>query len=455
VLAMLLLLSLLVRTLGVGFLADPWNPNITVLPFGLFLFLCWDMTCGGAWSLPLAAGVGSFLVQSHLGYAPVTAVLGLFGMAWLIKDVARTRASKSTLRQHRRTFARAAVAAAAVVIVVWTPPVMEQLIHRQGNLDKLTDYVSHPRDRHSLADSYKIVAFQLGVRPEWLTRPHPRNPFTGELLYSRPPPLPVLLVAFIAASAFAFRRRYSTVARLAATVGLGLLVAVVSVSQIRGPVFSYLVRWTWVLGMATALVVVWAGLLLLSNRRAPSRPSPAPILMLGIIAVTTINLVAATRAAPPAARESRLLNTLAHSTLRELPRGHKAVLLHWTSSSFPTYAYGLAAELERHGIEVSVEPFAEMLFGAERVAAKPKAETVLFVATQDDIDRYDARPSYRRIARVSDLSQTEAAKVRAQIAELSTRHDAGLLTNAQYRLELAKLLNIGTEVVVFASDAQE
>ncbi len=108
-LAMLLLLSLLVRTLGVDFLADPWNPNITVLPFGLFLFLCWDMTCGGAWSLPLAVGVGSFLVQSHLGYAPVTAVLGLFGTAWLIKDVARTRANRPTLRRQRRTFARATV----------------------------------------------------------------------------------------------------------------------------------------------------------------------------------------------------------------------------------------------------------------------------------------------------------------------------------------------------------
>ncbi len=281
--------------------------------------------------------------------------------------------------------------------------------------------------------------------------PHSRDPFTGELLYSRPPPVPVLLVAFIAASAFALRRRYSTIARLAATVGLGLLVAVVSVSQIRGPVFSYLVRWTWVLGMATALVVVWAGLVLLSNRRTPWRRSPVPILTLGIVAVTAINVVAAARAAPPAARESRLLNTLAHNTLRELPRGHKPVLLHWSSSSFPTYAYGLAAELERHGIEVSVEPFAEMLFGAERVAAKPKAETVLFVATQSDIDRYDTRPSYKRIARASDLSQAEAAKVRARIADLSTRHDAGLLTNANYGLELAELSNIGTEVVVFAA----
>ena len=44
--------ALLVHTLGNGFLRSPWNPAIPVLPFGLFLFLVWEMTSGHPWRWP-------------------------------------------------------------------------------------------------------------------------------------------------------------------------------------------------------------------------------------------------------------------------------------------------------------------------------------------------------------------------------------------------------------------
>ncbi|MDQ6946968.1 MAG: hypothetical protein M3256_12055, partial [Actinomycetota bacterium] len=52
--------ALLIRGFGPLFLADPWNPLVPVLPFGFFLFLVWEMTCGGVRALPAAAAVGTF-----------------------------------------------------------------------------------------------------------------------------------------------------------------------------------------------------------------------------------------------------------------------------------------------------------------------------------------------------------------------------------------------------------
>ena len=75
--------GLLIRALGPQFLLDPWNPYIPALAFGFVVFLTWAMTCGETWALPVAAGVGSFCIQTHVGYLPLVVPLLLWGFAWL------------------------------------------------------------------------------------------------------------------------------------------------------------------------------------------------------------------------------------------------------------------------------------------------------------------------------------------------------------------------------------
>ena len=71
--------AVLMRSLGPDFLRNPWNPYITVLPFGLLVFLTWAMTSGQAWALPIGAGVASFCVQTHIGYASIALPLVVGG----------------------------------------------------------------------------------------------------------------------------------------------------------------------------------------------------------------------------------------------------------------------------------------------------------------------------------------------------------------------------------------
>ena len=72
-------LTVFVGGLGIGLLADPWNPSITLVPFALFLLLGVEVAVDRArWALPAAAVVGSFVVQAHLGLAvPVAFVAAL------------------------------------------------------------------------------------------------------------------------------------------------------------------------------------------------------------------------------------------------------------------------------------------------------------------------------------------------------------------------------------------
>src|SRR4029079_3261676 len=71
---------LLMRTLGAQFLRDPWNPYVTVLPFLLVLLAAWSIAWGDRCAIPLAAGVGSFVLQTHVGYALVVTVAILAGL---------------------------------------------------------------------------------------------------------------------------------------------------------------------------------------------------------------------------------------------------------------------------------------------------------------------------------------------------------------------------------------
>ncbi len=77
--------GILLHALKPAFWGDVWNPFMPVLPFGVLVLLCWSIACDDVWALPIAAGVASFCIQTHVGYAPLA--LPLFGGAVLVLAV--------------------------------------------------------------------------------------------------------------------------------------------------------------------------------------------------------------------------------------------------------------------------------------------------------------------------------------------------------------------------------
>jgi hypothetical protein len=140
--------------LGPGFLYNIWNPAVTILPLGVFLILCAGLACGRTNVLPVLAGLGSFLVQTHVGYVPCVAAAALTsGALWL--------------RLRRRTGDRATpprlpvILAVATLVALWTLPVVEQVTRDPGNMSLVLRFFSGESAGHTWGEALAIVTREI------------------------------------------------------------------------------------------------------------------------------------------------------------------------------------------------------------------------------------------------------------------------------------------------------
>jgi len=434
----LLGIGLLVRALGSEFMLDPWNPYIPVLAFGLLVFLVWAMTCGETWALPVTAGVGSFCIQTHVGYLPLVAPLVLWGVAWLIWSLARA---------HRlAALARAGLVTAAVLSVLWLPPLLDEVLHSPGNLTEVVDYFRHSgKSAHTLADGYRVMGAQFGLTPEWLTGADPPSPFTGEppSLYSNP--IPVLLLPLAASAIVLWRRRGSDARRLLATLGVALALGVLAVARTLGDVFAYRLRWTWVLAMVAAVVVGWTAWTWMA-RVAPRVEKrwlvPVSVGALAVLAVT--NGVSAARGGVPRGEESVRLRALMPSVVAALPKRDGDVIVRSSSFVSTFYAAGMVLALERQHLAARVDPTLEVQFHEHRVHRRGQVREILTIATNLGIDELASRSDLRLVGYTGVVSLGERARLMRRVSVLEQAHRAGELDDLGYyvqRSEISKRLD--------------
>ena len=160
----LVLVLVLARALGAGFLVDPWNPYVIVFPLLAVVTLAWAAADGDLWALPIAVGLGSFVVQSHVGAAlAVVAPIGV-SVGAIVLD--------ARLRRGVRV-EWVALVSTAVAVVCWLPPVVQQFQTGGGNLGDLLRFwtESHPNTtgwsagaRHRLSATRDSCAVVLGTR---------------------------------------------------------------------------------------------------------------------------------------------------------------------------------------------------------------------------------------------------------------------------------------------------
>src|SRR3954447_15384747 len=106
-----------------------WQPNIAFPFFMLLIVLVWGVAAGKPRALIGVAGVGSFVVGIHLGYAPVVGVLVASALGLVIYDCRRGREGYH-LRELRSTL----VFSAVVTFLVWLPPLIQVAQDPPGNL---------------------------------------------------------------------------------------------------------------------------------------------------------------------------------------------------------------------------------------------------------------------------------------------------------------------------------
>jgi hypothetical protein len=243
---LVLLFPGLVLTLGPGGAGSAWNPHITVLPFALYLVLAAAVALEGPGYLPAAAVVGSFLVQTHLGYAPVTAAVAIAAL-WEWRRRRDVRAEWPRLQK------RLAVTA-VLLFVMWLPPLVEQIRESPGNMTLIARFLGWSRTLHTFAEVSGAMVGPLASVPLRLATL--LVPSTSDNRSSGSGTLVLLLVALLPLARSVAARRGDAPARVLSTLGLtSLVVAYWSVFSIRGEIFDYLVLW-----VAAAGFLGWAAL---------------------------------------------------------------------------------------------------------------------------------------------------------------------------------------------------
>ncbi len=393
---------LLVRTLGAQFQRDPWNPYVTLLPFLLLLFVTWSIACGDRWALPVGAGVGSFLVQTHVGYVLVVTVVVIAGLVGLVVT------ERARDEEHRRSWWPTLAVTGAVLFVFWLPVAVQQITQDPGNVSQLVDFFGNHGREQRYEDAWHVLALQLGVWPDWLEGASTPS-VIGTIDFSAALPIPLGLFGLLAATVLAWRR--ARTAFLFDCIVLAALAATfVAMTRIVGEVLTYLVQWTWALGTATWIAIAWSCVAAWRARAReeavrPERAQPIArvglyVVVAALAVVVVVDSVAAARAGTPQPEASASMAKLGDAAFAALPhrdgvvevrvRGHEGA--YWASA-------GVADVLEHHGVDVRVGPELEFAYGSHRLVGDDPVRAVVLVADKGELANARALPGYRAVAR--------------------------------------------------------
>ncbi len=416
-LPVLLVAGVLVLSLPSGSLENPWNPFVTVLPFGAFLMAAWAATCGDRWAFPAAAFIGTFCMQTHVGYvALVVAVLAWCGWrAW------RDRAISGLAGWWW---------AVGTLTVVWIPPILEQIIRDPGNIRSIVHYFrTTPEPAHTLAEGARVMAAQFSLAPDWLVGLREVNPFSGQPAAILSTPVPILLIPFLLAVAAAFRSRDRRARRLAAILLIPLGVGIIALARTVGSMYEYRLRWIWVLAALCMAFTIAEAARRLGRRLDPDRTRLiVAACMVATLALGSFGVARTTSFEPPDVSETKAVAVLALKVLHHLPRRPGIVLMRATSFSSSAHLAGLTLALERAGVRVGIEPSDSnrLSFGANRVVGHRPLRARLVIVTDREIESVAARFGARRIAYLTSVPSARRVRALREFQRLEEREVSGL-----------------------------
>ena len=359
-----------VAILGVPWLRQAWNPFQVILPVAAVAVLGAATWAGVRWALPAAAVCATWAVQTHVGTAGVV----------LIMVAVTVLPALWTHRRSWRAWRGSIGATLALGVVLWLPPLIDQVQHRPGNLRTLVRFFrASAGTSHPFHDVLRLVAPQLSLTSTDLgghlgsNVAHFRPISPGELLV-----LAALLafVAFGAWRAGAAGDHFRLGCCLAALGGS--LGAVASTRAAAGDLLPYFTSFSSGVG-----IVVWfAALLTAADLAAPHVPTGATRRPLswgaaGVLVVVALLLgVAGIRARSYAhISDHPDVGRLATAAERALGSDVDSPVLMVVGKNRPwPQAAGLAAELERRGVDVRTAKPWVFLFGHDY---RPRGDEVV------------------------------------------------------------------------------
>ena len=443
--------------MGSELLFDPWGPHAVLLPFLFFLVLVWSMTCGDLPALPVALGVGSLVVQTHLSYVLLVPLLGAWGILGLAVVLRRERSqARDQWPGRRRRVLRYSAVGAAVWVVCWIQPLIEQFTaDDRGNITRLVDSARSPTETIGFGFGARVVATVASLPPWWF-RPSMNDAFISDWhapsLVSAVVSL-AILAAVLAGCWWEARRRHDRVSTWGlATAGVALAFGLVTAGRgpvtVFGKVTAHSFRWLWPLGAFVFLAVAVSLARRLSRRAGTSTYAVAlvGVFTLATVTVAVLNLPFANQGGGPNASEYAI------PAARDLARHMGSLegqgplviddLFHGAFAD--PYGGAAAAELQHRGIPfVTGDRGLERHLGPARRFNGRNAKSALLLRTGDAT--LSPPPGSREVARGEGLGpadQRQLSRLKTQIMEYLVQGRLQLDRRGQLELDRGDLPNL-------------
>lgn len=449
-------------TMGSELLFDAWQPHAMILPCWALLMWMWALATGDLWAAPWVVGLASVLVQTHLSFVYLVAVLGLAAavLAWLARRPAPIGddSSSSSDEAGRSVEWRPPLLIAGVTAAVaWLQPIIDQ-VAGDGNLGNLlTSSGGGTGERIGLRLGVRLVSSVVAL-PPWWTRPSfsetivstgvidtPSGPDVaeGNVAGLGPAALGLLAVGAVlgAIGWWAWRRRdrpVLTLGVLAAAAVAGCVLSMV-LSPVNAIGLSpHQLRWLWPVGALLTAVA----LLALTRWIVPS------VGVLGAGVVLTALLVVVnlpTHAAPEGPTADRRYLTSARRLLDGVDgyRPDYPVLFDIRVLRFAEpYSGPVIAALAANGVDLVFDDEGMVRqTGRGREASGTEDRRLLLIEGQATMTPPDGSTAIAVVDGLSDDQRVELARLRGQVvamvrAEGLRLNEAGRAARAAGRIEL-------------------
>lgn len=154
-------------TMGSELLFDIWQPNALVLPMMAMIVVTWALAAADIAALPLALGIGSVIVQTHLSFLYLTLVLVAAGLALAV--VGHRRGPPGPGSGRALALWRTPLVASGIVLsVAWAQPLWQQFVGSgPGNLTSLLSAAGRDSSHIGLGRGVELVAARMVLPPWW------------------------------------------------------------------------------------------------------------------------------------------------------------------------------------------------------------------------------------------------------------------------------------------------
>lgn len=455
---------------GPSVLTQAWNPYLPMTWFVVVVLGVWSVLCDDVALLPVTTFAAVFCLQTHISYLGLVGGLGALSAAWLGWSLWRRR---DALGSHPWRWLSVAL---AILVVTSVPIVVQQVSHDPGNLTIVWEhFTAPPEDPIGIRHGLDVLLVHLN--PWRLLAGQDATTGTG---------VPGLALVAVWAIGFvvALRVRVRALVALDAVIAVALALGALSIGNIFGFVWYYLMLWAWALNALMLVAIGWAVAVFIGARRrraVDTGSTHGTRLTAGILAgVTAAYLFGfawdASTVEPPTPRVSAALGALVGPTVRAIDSGtvpgggptgrYQVTIVDPVTINAP--GYGLLSELERVGVHAGFPLKYAAIVRDRRVVTPRRATGVVHLSVGPDIKVWRAKPDAVEVATADLRSRAERREfarlrrttqkelVAAGRADLVPNLDQNIFTatfvdgiSASTRRHLLRMLQIGEPSAVF------